>query len=188
MCAPIFRVILMLCVCTIVSQPATARLRAGNTDDVLDFLLAKTQERLAPITNYRCNQIIWQEQNSLTPERRTLSIDLQGRGRVRTDDGQNTLTFVCDGAKTIEIRENTGPDGSVTRSASIVPEMQHLMRQYNQPWQYIGGTLADELTSARDAQARIRAMETSTGHYRIDIRDRAGSIRAIILDPGPYPQ
>lgn len=165
------------------SQTAIGQSAAISSDQLTELLLARTQERLASITNYRCTQVIPQPQNPTIQERRTLSIDHLGRGCVRISSGRNALTCICDGTKTIELRSEIQPDGSVANSVSIVAGMQHLLQQYNDPWFYMGGMLADELAEIRNKGGRTHTSTTSAGHYRIDLRDKAGRTQVITIDP-----
>ncbi len=179
-----FQAMLVVCTCAILSQPATAQFRSDNSEAIIQFLLAKTQERLLPIHNYSCTQIIAEpESSSLMPERRLLNIDRQGRGRIRIIKNQNALTCICDGTQTIELRQNSEPNAPFTYSASIAPGMQGLIQKYNEPWRYLGGTLADELNQVRDQGGRLYAIELDSGQYRIDAREKEGRTHTYILDP-----
>lgn len=175
----------LLCLCGILASCANAAVDARWTsnNEVIEFVETHTQDRLAALVNYRCTQTIAPASDFVVPIRRTLYIDRQERGRIRISDGWDVTTIICNGDRTIELRENSEPNSPSTYTASIVSGMQNLVQVYNDPWRYMGGTLLEELTRIRDEEGRLRIIKIPTGHYRLDIRSADDNERVLILDP-----
>ena len=184
------RTILAACVCAALSYSAGAQGTTGSHEEQARFLLNQIERQLSRIQNFRCHKAtplapLPGALDSAIPRYRHewLAADRQGRGRIKTSEDGTIITQIWDGQKTIEHREDIDPNGAISHQVFVAQGTQFQAQRFNEPWVYLGSDLANLLTKALNNKYVIRVSGANAGHYRLDIRDDAGSMHTAILDP-----
>lgn len=188
--APIVRTILAFCMCAAFSCPAGAQNIGNSNEERAQFLLERLEQQLGKIRNFRCQKVTPVFVLAGTPDQRIveyrhvwLASDQRGRGRIRTVNGPAVDTQIWDGQKTIEYRQEVDPNGTITHTVFAARGRQYQTQRQDEPWVYLGRDLTRLLSEALDSGRRTRVTRTNTGQFRLDIRDDAGAVHAVVVDP-----
>ncbi len=186
----IVHTVLAFCVCAAISVSAGAQVPRNTPQERVQTVLSHLEEHLGKIRDFHCRKVTPQIAGQGTDNptvlgytHEWLSADNRGRGRVTTTAAQNRYSLTWDGERTIEQREETAPNGAITRTAFIVEGLQDRTQRQNEPWVYLGSDLANMMGKALAENSMVRVSPSRGGLQRVDVRDETGRIHTALLDP-----